>query len=533
MKKNTIKAKSDLSVSVINEVVVDKTSFEILASDQKDGQSNISHEKILHELLKDLEPIDFLTLVNPNAQTLLDDYHRLSKSPTLQINEVEDSAAKEKRENALLKVTKAIIAEEKKIKQRHYVVCITTELLKRSHEKKWNLCKFNDYVYVYNGAYWKQLSKDDMKSFLGKVAIRLGCEVIDAEHHSFKEELLKQFLTQSHIPALLRKAEKTLINLSNGTFEFDGDKGKLRQFDSNDFLTYQLPFCYDPEATCPLFKKYLDKVLPESQSQTILQEFSGYIFSNKNLEKCLFLLGSGSNGKSVFFNILRSLLGKENILTYDMGFFNHEYNRAKLTDVLVNYSSEKGADVKIEIFKALISGEPLQAREIYSKPFTLDNKVKFIINSNELPVQIESTQAYFRRFLIVPFDVTITEEETDINLADNIISQELPGVFNWLLQGLENLLANEQFTQSPKVQKALEDFKLDSDTCGLFIADYKIAIAPGTKVSLADLYSRYKTFCNDENKRAVGKNKFSKRLKKEKFEDIRLSDGSTGFLIKG
>jgi putative DNA primase/helicase len=56
------------------------------------------------------------------------------------------------------------------------------------------------------------------------------------------------------------------------------------------------------------------------------------------------LTGSGANGKSVFFNVLRALVGKENILTYSMGMFGHEYNRAKLTNVLVNYSSEKGTE---------------------------------------------------------------------------------------------------------------------------------------------------------------------------------------------
>lgn len=99
-----------------------------------------------------------------------------------------------------------------------------------------------------------------------------------------------------------------------------------------------------------------------------------------NLEKCLILTAGGSNRKSVFFNILTALIGKENTLTYPRVLFNHEYNRAKLTNVLLNYSSEKGIDLNVETFKALVSGEPLQAREPYGKSFSINNKIKFIMN---------------------------------------------------------------------------------------------------------------------------------------------------------
>lgn len=211
----------------------------------------------------------------------------------------------------------------------------------------------------------------------------------------------------------------------------------------------------------------------------------------------MILTAGGSNRKSVFFNILTALIGKENTLTYPRVLFNHEYNRAKLTNVLLNYSSEKGIDLNVETFKALVSGEPLQAREPYGKSFSINNKIKFIMNWNELPKETENTEAYFRRYLILPFEVKISDAEKDINLAEKIINSELDGVFNWLLMGLERLVTNKRFTESEKVNNALAEFKKQADNVALFIDEYGFKKSNENKKSPAKLFSNYKSFCSE------------------------------------
>ena len=447
-----------------------------------------NHSEVLDNLLKEITPIDFR------------DYFKLPDKENIQL--------------------------------KHIIVGVIKYLLEVAQNKKWNLSKVYDYTYVYNGAYWQQLDKEDMKTFLGKVAIQMGQAECDARHYEFKDKLLKQFLTDAHLPAPPVENKKILINLKNGTFEFTPEGCKIREFIPEDFLTYQLPFEYDPDKTCPLFYSYLNKVLPDLNSQRILQEFSGYIFTKLNLEKMLLLTGGGANGKSVFFNIICSLLGKENILTYSLGLFEHEYNRAKLTNVLLNYSSEKGTEINPDTFKALISGEPLQAREPYGKSFTLHNKVRFIVNANELPKETEQTEAYFRRYLIVPFDVKISEHERDPDLADKIIKNELPGVFNWILEGLNRIVTQKRFTVSEKADKALANFKKQSDSVALFIDENSFYPSNYNKQSLSELYKKYKEFCLDDGYKPVGKNKFSTRLEGKGFNRTRLSGGGAAFLIE-
>ena len=351
----------------------------------------------------------------------------------------------------------------------------------------------------------------------------------EAKHHNFVDGLLRQFVSDAHFPAPEPDEKKVLINLQNGTFEFSEGKWNHKPFDPNDFLTYQLPFSYDPNAVSPKFNTYMSRVLPDECSEMGLQEFTGYIFTNLNLEKCLVLPGGGCNGKSVFFKILNALLGRENTLNFSMSLFGHEGNRAKLTNVLLNYSSETAFKLSPEIFKALVSSEPLQARELYCKPFNLYNKAKFIMNCNGLPRETENTEAYFRRFLIGPFEVTITEAEKDISLAEKIIAHELPGVFNWLLKGLERIVATNKFTPCKKADTALSEFKKQSDTMQLFLDEFNYHPSISSKEPLKVLYARYVDFCKGDILTAMGRLNFTKELEKKGFR--KLPRTNQGFFI--
>jgi len=420
---------------------------------------------------------------------------------------------------------------EENLTQKHKIFGVIKHLLNTAEKRKWSLCKRFDYVYIYNGAFWKQCNKEDFKSFLSEAAIKMGIPDYEAKMYDFTDKLLKQFLSDAHLSEPIIDEDKILINLGNGTYHFKEQKLCLQTFNPADFLTYQLPFNYDAEAACPLFDKFLLRVVPDVSSRLVLQEFAGFIFTDLNLEKMLVLLGGGGNGKSVYFNVLNALVGKDNVLNYPLAMFAHEYNRAKLSNILVNYSSEKGFDLNPDIFKTLISGEPLQAREPYGKSFQIHNKGKFISNCNELPRETESTDAYFRRFVIVPFEAKISEEEKDIDLANKIINSELPGVFNWVLQGLNRIVQQKKFTQCLRAENALHEFRKQADSVQLFIEENKFAPSDRNKEVLRQVYADYKEFCKEDNYKPLGKNRFSKRLESKGFEQTRMGDGSTAFYM--
>ncbi len=430
------------------------------------------------------------------------------------------------------KLTKKL--ESCRLSKNHYLILCVEQLLKIAIANQWGLCKKNGFIYLYNGNYWSEIDKECFQSFLGTVALKMGVEKFKCKIHTFKDELFKQFLSDAYLPTPKTNKKNVLINLQNGTFEITPFKRGLREFDSRDFITHQLPFEYKPEATAPLFQKYLDEVLPDKDKQKVFAEYCGYIFikpSVLKLEKMLILYGTGANGKSVFFEIINALLGTENISNYSLQSLTNDngYFRAKIANKLVNYASEINCKLETDIFKQMASGEPIEARLPYGEPFILTEYAKLIFNCNELPKDVEHTNAYFRRFLIIGFDVTIPENQQDKQLPQKIISTELSGVFNWILAGLDRLLDQKNFSKCEAIDNARSNYEKQSDSVKMFIDEFEYTTST-EYTAITTLYSQYKLFCIEDGFRPVNKSNFMKRLHHFKIVVSRISTGNVAYI---
>ena len=230
-------------------------------------------------------------------------------------------------------------------------------------------------------------------------------------------------------------------------------------------------------------------------------------------------------------------MGNENLSSYSLEDLassksTGEYYRAMIANKLVNYASEINGRLETSIFKAMTSGEPISARLPYGKPIQIFNYAKLIFNCNTLPADVEHSNAYFRRFLIIPFEVTIPEHEQDKQLHSKIIEKELSGVFNWVLEGLNRLLEQKRFSNCDAATKAVEDYKTNSDSVKQFISesDYKKDAEYPTDVKL--LYSEYKAFCMEDGFRTVSKKTFKTRLESYGIEVKRRNTGWIAFVSK-
>lgn len=424
-----------------------------------------------------------------------------------------------------------------KLKQKHYLVTVVDHVLALAQRNSWGLCRNNGLLYAYNGAYWKELPEDEVTAFLGKAAEKMSVDKYDARLGEFQKKLYQQFQTAAYLPAPAPDRESTKINLANGTFEITTAGQSLRGFDRADFLRHQLPFDYDPIATAPRFKAFLEQVQPDADARRLLAEYMGYVFvhpAKLKLEKVLLLYGSGANGKSVFYEIIKALMGSENVSHYSLQSLTSEqaYCRAHLGNKLVNYASEINGKLESNAFKQLASGEEIEARLPYGQPFIMTDYAKLIFNCNELPADVEHTPAYFRRFLIVPFNVTIPEAEQDRQLAANIIQSELSGVFNWVLDGLRRLLAQGRFTDCEAVRKAVEAYKVQSDSVKTFLDEMEYQSHADRTVARKVLYSEYKVFCQEDGYRPVAARNFAKRLEGYGIDTVRRNGGWVHYLSR-
>jgi putative DNA primase/helicase len=476
------------------------------------------HDLIFHKLIEQIEPLDFYKLAFPEIDKLRTEFNELEQiliKPDRSFNTDKELHKERERSKAILKKINCLVLSNK-----HYLILSIENIIKIAEQNRWGLCKNHSFIYLYNGTYWAEIDKEAFEKFLGEATEKMGVAKFDARYYKFRDELFKQFLKLAYLPTPPIQRDKVLINLKNGTFEITQQNTKLRPFDRSDFITYQLQFEYDPQAKAPLFEDYLNRVLPDKERQRVLAEYLGYVFikhgsNTLKEEKALILYGTGANGKSVFFDIVTALLGRENVSNYSLQNLTEEkgFYRAKINNKLVNYASEINGKLEASLFKAMVTGEPVEACLKYGQPFTMEQYAKFIFNCNELPKDVEHTNAYFRRFLIIPFDVTIPEHEQDKQLSYKIIESELSGVFNWVLQGLNRLLEQKRFSNCEAVNKAIEQYKTESNSVQLFINDNEYKACPLNYISIKELYPEYRSFCFEDGIKPFKKNNFIKQLR--------------------
>lgn len=365
---------------------------------------------------------------------------------------------------------------------------------------------------VYTGTHWDRVEPQQWKDFVGACAERCGVPESQCMNQSFMKVLYEGVAFNF---AKYRRQQvpdnEVWLNMRNGTLKIRADGSiTLCGHRKEDLFTYTLPYCYDAKATYEQWKNFLNRVLPEEESQTVLAEFSGYcLMPRHTLEKMLWLYGDGQNGKSVTLEILEALLGSVNVSYLSLSdLTNDEVKRAGIEGKMLNISHESGKEVNANVLKQLTSGERVLIKYLYRDPYETRNYGKFIAAFNVLP-RAEVTFGYFRRLIILPYLVTITEEEKDDQLTDKL-KQELSGILNWVLAALPDLMTRRSFTGSEACKKALDQYRLQSDNVQLFLNE--MCEASDSESPASEIFDSYKSYCNGSSLHPLGKTKFIQRL---------------------
>jgi len=390
-------------------------------------------------------------------------------------------------------------------------VIITDEMKSRIEDEGSGLAVLDGRQHVYSEFHWQYVELPIITAVVGEFSERIGYNVASSRYHKIREDFARQLACSSS--SLHREDGMISINYANGTLDVEKGGFKLRGHKKADAFTYVLPFDYDPKAECLMFDQYLERVLPDEESRTLLSEFLGYVFlRDLKLEKILILLGHGHNGKSVLFDIMTALMGAENVSHLGLAPLNFEEKRTPLLGKLLNYGSELTGNVSPDTFKKMASGEPMDFRFLYGDIFTSDNYARLAFNANTLPQNVEFTEAFFRRFIIIPFDQTITQEEKNPELAKTIIANELSGVMNWVLRGLARMSKNKTFSTSEKSEACLAEYRNESDTVALFIEEERYEASLTEKIKQSVVYDDYSQYCRNNGFRPLNRKNFKHRF---------------------
>lgn len=332
-----------------------------------------------------------------------------------------------------------------------------------------------------------------------------------------------------------------LFNLRNGTYNLK--TLQLDEHNRTNFITRLADYEYDERAQCPMFKKYLNRIFRSRSDKddmiAFLQRAVGYTLTGATGEQCLFLLyGSGANGKSVFLDVLNALLGEYGTVTQSKTFTTERgeisNDIAALAGKRMVYASENSSDTHLDesIIKQLTGGENISARFLHQEFFTFKPRFKIWWAFNHPPAITDMTNSIWRRIKIVPFNEVLPESEWDKKLAEKLIAQELPGIFNWAIEGLKDYYRLGSLTPPKVIAEATQQYKEEQDILHEFIEDYcelpktDELFGKAFEERAGDLFTAYKTWNTyNGDEKPMSSTKFGKLMHDKGFQRDRRKDG--------
>lgn len=213
-----------------------------------------------------------------------------------------------------------------------------------------------------------------------------------------------------------------------------------------------------------------------------------------------------------------------------------QFNRVHIQNVLVNYCDEmNGKNLIPDTIKNLISGTRIQASHKNKPTIVMEHYARLICNSNSYPNANEIGLAFVRRWLYIFFNQIIPVEEQDHELANRIINQELSGILNLVIAGLERLRTNNhKFSQCENSEKLRQEFIKQADVVSIFLSENDYMPDQYNKILLKVLHEELIAFCIKYNYEVTIKtpSQLSEKLRSLNFTVKPVGGGKNYVFIK-
>ena len=386
-----------------------------------------------------------------------------------------------------------------------------------------NIAYFGNQVLAYNSGYWPAL---DVNAEIKRPLLQLMGDVKAIMVNAVTELLKVQFATKPE----LFEHRSGLICLNNGTL--NPLTGELLPHSPQYHLTNKLNITFDPIAECPLWEQTLSEIFAPDEDRVVkiqlLQEFIGYcLIPDTRMEKFVWMIGAGGNGKSLILEMVEWLIGKANITSAHIDRFQDKFVRAELHGKLVNISSEMNADATVSdgYLKQIVTGDSIEAERKFEPSFNFKPYVRIFASTNKLPRLQDHSDGFERRAMFITFNRKFEESEQDKQRKTKLLA-ELPGILNWAIDGLQRLMQRGHFVIPPSSKLALDQYRLSSDPIRQFAEEFLHQTQNAAEeIASGSLYDLYRDWNSANGYKLLASNSFAERLIALGFKKARRNSG--------
>lgn len=357
------------------------------------------------------------------------------------------------------------------------------------------------------------LMLDDVLGFKGQtVSSRIKSNYLEA----FKR------VGRLHIP---KDAPKRWIQFKNRAFSLRS--GEIYEVTPDYFFTNPIPWEIGDASQTPIIDRLIKEWVGEKYVKTAKQIIAYCCLNDYPIHLIFCLIGCGRNGKSKFLGLVNRFVGKDNICSTELdSLINSRFESYKLYKKLVCTMGETNFGIisKTSMLKKL-TGQDLIGFEFKNKPpFDDHNYAKIIISSNSLPTSEDTSEGFYRRWMILDFPNTFPEGK---DILQQVPEVEFEALARQVIQLLPELLENGKFDNQGTIEERRHKYIMSSNPLSHFI---KIACVRELDAFMryGELYTMYSQYLDKLKKRQIGYKEFNRVLANEGLEVEKTTKGIDG-----
>lgn len=289
------------------------------------------------------------------------------------------------------------------------------------------------------------------------------------------------------------------------------------------YITNTIPLNLDLDAPYGIADRFLDSISGgDSPTRQAMQEIIGVCMCCKRIiSQSPMLIGrptggtsTAANGKSTFIDVIRHLLGDENVASLDIAALGDRYGPAELMGKLANL----GDDIpdgflhgnELSLFKKLVTGNKIKAERKYQHPFDFKPNATMVFSMNAMPRLADTTDGVFRRLAFVPFRRTFTPDDPDFepHIIEKLTTDEALQRFAVLgLFAAHDLVSSgrDRLTEIPDMVEEVEEIRIDNSIVRRWIYDENIDAASIDHRAVRDVYQEFVDWCDDAGEKFAPK----------------------------
>ena len=279
----------------------------------------------------------------------------------------------------------------------------------------------------------------DVKSV--ELAKKLGAHAIRTQADGKLAAMIHQAESEPTIPVRVgdMDVDPWLVNALNLTVSLRV-QDQSHEHDREDLMTKMGGTLYDPHAICPGWDAFLLQIMAGNERLiSFLQRAVGYSLTGITSERVIFFLhGMGANGKSTFLGTIAAMMGDyaqrtptETLLAKKENAIPNDIARLRGARFVYASETEDGKRLAESAIKDLTGGDTVSARFMRGEWFDFKPTFKLWVATNHKPVVRGTDSAIWDRIRLIPFTVTIPEDERDKHLPARLLA-ELPGILAWI-----------------------------------------------------------------------------------------------------